>query len=83
MYHVQAQPKHDNLVDMFIDPKTGAFRTGTLTLGARVDSYYEYLLKQWLQTNRTEPRLERTSTMRRIHSKIFFEILELIFLFSR
>lgn len=23
---------------------------GTLTLGARGDSYYEYLLKQWIQT---------------------------------
>ena len=26
-----------------------------VTLGARGDSYYEYLLKQWLLTNRTEP----------------------------
>ena len=24
--------------------------SGTLTLGARGDSYYEYLLKQWIQT---------------------------------
>ena len=29
---------------------------GRIGLGARGDSYYEYLLKQWLLTNRTEER---------------------------
>ena len=32
----------------------GKFRQrSTITLGARGDSYYEYLLKQWLQTSKT------------------------------
>ena len=30
------------------------FSGNTITLGARGDSYYEYLLKQWLLTNKRE-----------------------------
>lgn len=46
-------PKTDGLVPIFINPNTGQFRKSTITLGARGDSYYEYLLKQWIQTGRT------------------------------
>eukprot|EP00887_Chlorella_sp_A99_P008081 scaffold12.g8081.t1 len=35
-------------------PKQPPRSTGTITLGARADSYYEYLLKQWLLTGKTE-----------------------------
>jgi mannosyl-oligosaccharide alpha-1,2-mannosidase len=43
------------LLPMFIDAKTGKFNQGaTITLGARGDSYYEYLLKQWLLTGKKE-----------------------------
>ncbi|KAK9882417.1 hypothetical protein WA026_020938 [Henosepilachna vigintioctopunctata] len=46
--------KTDGLVPIFINPNTGRFRfSSTITLGARGDSYYEYLLKQWLQTGKT------------------------------
>lgn len=46
--------KFDGLCGMFLTPKAGTFRDGTtITLGARADSYYEYLLKQWLQTGKT------------------------------
>jgi len=45
---------------MFISPTDGRFREpGTLTFGARADSYYEYLLKQWLQTGKTIDWLEK------------------------
>ncbi|KAK6012508.1 glycosyl hydrolase family 47, partial [Ostertagia ostertagi] len=46
---------HDGLCDMFLNSNTGQFRTGasTITFGARADSYYEYLFKQWLQTGKT------------------------------
>ena len=30
----------------------------TITLGARGDSYYEYLLKQWIQTGKTQDYLK-------------------------
>nr|CAB3263605.1 endoplasmic reticulum mannosyl-oligosaccharide 1,2-alpha-mannosidase-like [Phallusia mammillata] len=49
--------KKDGLVPMWINANTGLFRPGgTLTVGARADSYYEYLLKQWVQTSQTEQK---------------------------
>ena len=52
--HIHQQEKYDGLVPIFINPNTGMFREySTITLGARGDSYYEYLLKQWLQTGKT------------------------------
>lgn len=45
--------QHDNkFIQMFISPHSGKMSSrGTITFGARTDSYYEYLLKQWVQTN--------------------------------
>lgn len=52
--HVHGLEKLDGLVPIFINANTGQFRSySTITLGARGDSYYEYLLKQWLQTGKT------------------------------
>ncbi|XP_015598292.1 endoplasmic reticulum mannosyl-oligosaccharide 1,2-alpha-mannosidase [Cephus cinctus] len=52
--HVHQLEKYDGLVPIFINANTGLFREyATITLGARGDSYYEYLLKQWLQTGKT------------------------------
>ncbi|CAH1785249.1 unnamed protein product [Owenia fusiformis] len=57
--HVHELPKKDGLVPYFINANTGRFRQGgTLTFGARADSYYEYLLKQWLQTGKTNDILK-------------------------
>ncbi|XP_059157352.1 endoplasmic reticulum mannosyl-oligosaccharide 1,2-alpha-mannosidase-like isoform X2 [Physella acuta] len=51
--HVHELPKTDGLVPIFINANSGDFRpAGTITLGARGDSYYEYLLKQWLQSGK-------------------------------
>ncbi|XP_022046700.2 endoplasmic reticulum mannosyl-oligosaccharide 1,2-alpha-mannosidase isoform X1 [Acanthochromis polyacanthus] len=50
--------KHDGLVPMFINTHSGQFtHKGVFTLGARADSYYEYLLKQWIQGGKTEDNL--------------------------
>ena len=55
--HLHGLPKMDGLVPIFINANTGQFRPhATITMGARADSYYEYLLKQWLQTGKTESR---------------------------
>lgn len=52
--------QHKALVPMYINPRGGSFRSGgMLTLGARVDSYYEYLLKQWLQTGKKDDMLKQ------------------------
>lgn len=47
--------KKDGLVPMFINTNSGLFtHPGVFTLGARADSYYEYLLKQWIQGGKKE-----------------------------
>lgn len=41
----------DGLAPVYVNPETGLFESlekRRVTLGARGDSYYEYLLKQWL-----------------------------------
>lgn len=42
------------LAPIFIDIETGIYGLSPIRLGSRGDSYYEYLLKQYLQTNQTE-----------------------------
>ncbi|XP_064210545.1 mannosidase, alpha, class 1B, member 1b isoform X2 [Anguilla rostrata] len=50
--------KHEGLVPMFINTNSGQFtHLGVYTLGARADSYYEYLLKQWVQGGKRETEL--------------------------
>ncbi|XP_034064248.1 mannosidase, alpha, class 1B, member 1b isoform X2 [Gymnodraco acuticeps] len=50
--------KLDGLVPMFINTNNGQFtHQGIFTLGARADSYYEYLLKQWIQGGKKEDQL--------------------------
>ncbi|TDZ60807.1 Mannosyl-oligosaccharide 1,2-alpha-mannosidase [Colletotrichum trifolii] len=43
------------LVPIFIYATNGEFRGDNVRLGSRGDSYYEYLIKQYLQTNKQEP----------------------------
>lgn len=44
------------LFTQFISPQTGRLRAGVVTLGARVDSVYEYFLKQWIMSKGTDKR---------------------------
>ena len=46
----------DGLVPTYLDPETGAWNSDHITLGALGDSYYEYLLKQWLLSGKTDTR---------------------------
>ncbi|RIA85716.1 Glycoside Hydrolase Family 47 protein [Glomus cerebriforme] len=59
MFKIDSLEKLDGLVPIFLNPYDGKFVGNTITLGARGDSYYEYLLKQYLQTSRTEPIYRR------------------------
>lgn len=45
----------DGLVPIFLHADRGAFRGDNIRLGSRGDSYYEYLIKQYLQTSQQEP----------------------------
>ncbi|KAL2918611.1 mannosyl-oligosaccharide alpha-1,2-mannosidase [Polyrhizophydium stewartii] len=58
MKRVFEQPSSDGLVPIFISADSGAFVSNEIRLGSRGDSYYEYLAKQWLQTQRTEKRYD-------------------------
>lgn len=44
----------DGLVPIYIHPDTGTFQGNLIRFGSRGDSHYEYLLKQYLQTNKLE-----------------------------
>ena len=44
----------DGLLPIYIYAHTGNFRGSNIRLGSRGDSYYEYLIKQYLQTSKEE-----------------------------
>ena len=44
--------KTDGLVPIFISAAGKFKKSSDITFGARGDSYYEYLLKQWIQTGK-------------------------------
>lgn len=48
--HAHVHSSKNPLLPMYISPNTGRFTPSTVTMGARGDSYYEYLIKQYLQT---------------------------------
>ena len=56
--HFHNLDKLNGLVQIYVNPHSGHLQSGgTITLGARGDSYYEYLLKQWLQGGKKEQAL--------------------------
>lgn len=49
------------LVPADVDMRAGTVHGwGTLTMGARADSYYEYLLKMWIQGGKKDDNLRDT-----------------------
>jgi mannosyl-oligosaccharide alpha-1,2-mannosidase len=44
----------DGLLPIYISADSGQPTTGKITFGAMGDSFYEYLLKVWIQGNKTE-----------------------------
>ncbi|KAJ8132583.1 hypothetical protein O1611_g1038 [Lasiodiplodia mahajangana] len=46
---------NNGLVPIFVHPTSGKFTSREIRLGSRGDSYYEYLVKQFLQTSGQEP----------------------------
>lgn len=47
-------PTQDGLLPTFLDPNTGAGASGDISMGAMADSYYEYLLKMWIQSGKKD-----------------------------
>lgn len=46
----------NGLYPQYLSVTTGHSSSSTYTVGAGADSFYEYLLKQWLQTNKKESK---------------------------
>merc|ERR1719149_590238 len=63
MAHLRDMPRPASLpaglYPTLISPVNGEFVNADVTLGARADSLYEYLLKQWLLSSRTDGRVRR------------------------
>ncbi|KAF2099205.1 family 47 glycosyl hydrolase [Rhizodiscina lignyota] len=55
MQVVDDNGRRDGLLPIFINADRGEFRGENIRLGSRGDSYYEYLIKQYLQTEGKEP----------------------------
>ncbi|KAH9885458.1 glycoside hydrolase [Cubamyces lactineus] len=55
MQTIKAATMSTGLASIFMNPEDGRFVMSAIRLGSRGDSYYEYLLKQYIQTNQTEP----------------------------
>ncbi len=46
----------EGIVRQNLNTATGSFGGSVYTVGAGTDSYYEYQLKQWIQSGRTEAK---------------------------
>ena len=56
---LEAEGKLDGLAPIYVDTNTGELRGHIVTLGARGDSYYEYLLKQWILSGKKDDKLQQ------------------------
>ena len=65
----------DGLCPLFLDPNSGKFSGSQISLGAMGDSYYEYLIKLYLYSKKTEPQYLRmyTKSLQGILSKLVFQ----------
>ncbi|CAB1115373.1 unnamed protein product [Ectocarpus sp. CCAP 1310/34] len=54
--HMYGLPSKDGLYPIFVNPSNGQTVGSQVTFGALGDSFYEYLLKAWLQGGKTETK---------------------------
>ena len=57
MEHLQTVDKPQHLFPIFMNPNSGKWTSQKVSFGALGDSFYEYLIKQWLITNKKVPYL--------------------------
>ena len=65
----------DGLAPIYVSPQTGVFTTGRVTFGALGDSYYEYLLKCWIQGGMTEDWLRDMVSLLFFFFFFFFDLV--------
>lgn len=56
---MRTEGRVDGLAPFYVDPSNGVLSGGVMTLGARGDSYYEYMLKQWLMSGKQQHSFSR------------------------
>ena len=58
---VRRTKRPDRLFPHFLQPQSGHWeREGTYSLGAFADSFYEYLLKEWLRSGKADIQVRLT-----------------------
>ncbi|ERN07025.1 mannosyl-oligosaccharide 1,2-alpha-mannosidase MNS3 [Amborella trichopoda] len=63
LQHLRSLPKVEGLVPIYISPHSGQFSGDNIRLGSRGDSYYEYLLKVWLQHGESRDNVKYLHSM--------------------
>jgi mannosyl-oligosaccharide alpha-1,2-mannosidase len=51
---IKESPRPKNLYPNYLNPKTGKWGQQHTSMGALGDSFYEYLLKEWLRSGKTD-----------------------------
>jgi mannosyl-oligosaccharide alpha-1,2-mannosidase len=56
---IDKMDKSQGLYHNYLHPKTGKWGVQHVSMGALADSFYEYLLKSWLITNKQDVQAKR------------------------
>uniref|UniRef100_A0A0C9RRM4 alpha-1,2-Mannosidase n=1 Tax=Wollemia nobilis TaxID=56998 RepID=A0A0C9RRM4_9CONI len=67
--HFKTLPKLEGLVPIYISPNSGHFVGDNIRLGSRGDSYYEYLIKVWLQQQGVDHEGGHVSYLREMYDE--------------
>lgn len=67
--HFKTLPKVEGLVPIYISPQSGQFSGQNIRLGSRGDSYYEYLIKIWLQQRGAGHEATNVSYLREMYDE--------------
>ena len=75
MDYMVKRPKSNGFYANYINPDSGEWCAGDVSVGALGDSFYEYLLKVWLYrgTGKVENRKDFDDAMRVIREKLTFK----------
>lgn len=76
MYHLYNKSTYDGLYPFLIDPNSGLLKDVPVTLGARADSLYEYMLKQWLYAGGWSYEEERAPVLADLVTQLLMPIWE-------
>ncbi|CAM6100570.1 unnamed protein product [Calypogeia fissa] len=76
--HIKGLHKEQGLVPIFISPTSGQFIGNNIRLGSRGDSYYEYLVKVWLQQGGADNDASPVSYLREMYDEAIAGVRNLL-----